>query len=64
MWFNGALLSRLDDKKTGQIILVMQRLHPNDLSGHLLQGETRSHLSLPAIAAEESKISRPGAARR
>ncbi|MCA6104665.1 phage terminase large subunit [Bradyrhizobium australafricanum] len=55
-WFQGTLLSRLDDKKTGQIIVVMQRLHPDDLSGHLLRSESWCHLNLPAIAAEDGAI--------
>jgi hypothetical protein len=28
--------TRLDSKQHGSIILVMQRLHQNDLSGHLI----------------------------
>ena len=37
-WYFNTLLSRLDDKKNGAIIIVMQRLHLNDLTGVLLQG--------------------------
>jgi predicted phage terminase large subunit-like protein len=55
-WFQGTLLSRLDDKNTGQIIVVMQRLHPDDLSGHLLRAGGWHHLNLPAIAAEDVTI--------
>jgi hypothetical protein len=36
--YDNTLLSRLDDKRTGAIIVVMQRLHLNDLTGKLLQG--------------------------
>lgn len=35
-WFNNTLISRLNNKKDGVIILIMQRLHINDLTGHLL----------------------------
>jgi len=35
-WFSGTLVSRLNDQRTGKIILVMQRLHPDDLAGRLL----------------------------
>lgn len=53
-WHSNTLLSRLDNKETGAIIVVMQRVHMNDLSGHLLEtsGEWR-HLSLPAIAEDD-----------
>lgn len=30
-WFDGTVMSRLNDKETGSIIVVMQRLHPDDL---------------------------------
>ena len=36
-WYGGALVSRLNNKETGAIIAVMQRLHEEDLAGHLLQ---------------------------
>ena len=36
-WLSGTLLSRLDHKSEGSIIVVMQRLHPDDLVGHLLE---------------------------
>ncbi len=36
-WFSGVFSSRLNDKKTGAIIVVMQRLHTEDLSGYILQ---------------------------
>ena len=36
-WFSNTLVSRLDNKETGFIIVVMQRVHLNDLTGHLLE---------------------------
>jgi len=50
------LLPRLDDKSTGAIILVMQRLHPDDLAGYLLRQGGWEHLNLPAIAQVEQQI--------
>lgn len=50
-WFDHTFASRLDDKRTGVIVLVMQRLHRHDLTGHLLDKGGWRHLSLPAIAA-------------
>lgn len=52
-WFRMTLSSRLDDKETGAIILVMQRLHQDDPVGHLLETGEWFELSLPAIAPEE-----------
>jgi predicted phage terminase large subunit-like protein len=56
-WFFNTLLSRLDDKQTGAVIVVMQRLHMNDLSGALLDGcEEWTQLKLPAIAEADERI--------
>jgi predicted phage terminase large subunit-like protein len=56
-WYFNTLLSRLDDKKAGAIILVMQRLHMDDLAGALLRDrEEWTHLKLPAIAELDEQI--------
>jgi predicted phage terminase large subunit-like protein len=55
-WYSNTLLSRLDHKTDGSIILVMQRLHPDDLAGHLLEQGGWAHLNLPAIAEQESSV--------
>jgi predicted phage terminase large subunit-like protein len=48
--YANTLLSRLDNKTEDAIVVVMQRLHTDDLVGHLLkQGEDWEHLYLPAI---------------
>ena len=49
-WYNGTLYSRLDNKAEDVIILVMQRLHMDDLVGHVLEKENWVHLNMPAIA--------------
>jgi hypothetical protein len=49
-WYAGTLVSRLNDKRNGPIVVVMQRLHENDLAGHLLEQGGWEHLDLPAIA--------------
>jgi hypothetical protein len=36
-WFRTTLVTRLNDKRTGVIIVVMQRLHEDDLVGELLR---------------------------
>ena len=55
-WYRRTLLSRLDDKARSVLILVMQRLHVNDLSGFALAGGGFHHLSLPAIATRDEVI--------
>jgi predicted phage terminase large subunit-like protein len=55
-WYSNTLLSRLDHKSEGSIIVVMQRLHPDDLVGHLLEQGGWTHLNLPAIAETECSI--------
>jgi predicted phage terminase large subunit-like protein len=51
-WYDHTLVSRLNDKRDGCIILVMQRLHEDDLVGHVLQQEDWRVLKFPAIAEE------------
>lgn len=56
-WYDRTLVSRLDDKRTGVIILIMQRLHLEDLVGHVQsKGRDWCWLVLPAIAQEEEYI--------
>lgn len=55
-WFDHTFSTRLDDKHKGVIVVVMQRLHPQDLSGYLLQKGGWQHLCLPSIAPERSVI--------
>src|SRR5467141_3449804 len=55
-WYSNTLLSRLDHKTEGSIIIVMQRLHPEDLVGHLLEQGGWRHLNLPAIAEEDTIV--------
>jgi predicted phage terminase large subunit-like protein len=55
-WFGGSLVSRLNDKRTGTIVAVMQRLHEDDLAGHVLRQGGWEHLDLPAIAVEEQVL--------
>lgn len=55
-WYDRSLLSRLDDKTTGAIIVVMQRLHVDDLTGHLLAQGGWTVLTLPAIAEADQFI--------
>ena len=49
-WFDGTLYTRLNDKTKGAIVIVMQRLHEDDLAGHVMKRKGWDVLSLPAIA--------------
>ena len=51
-WYENTLLSRLNDKGTGCIIIIMQRLHQDDLVGHVTEKENWDVLSFPAIAEQ------------
>ena len=56
-WFHDTLLSRLDDMTGGAIVVVMQRLHDDDLTGYLLRSSDNwVRLNLPAIAEVDEKI--------
>ena len=56
-WFLNTVLSRLDDQRTGAIVVVMQRLHADDLAGMLLRDSDEwTVLKLPAIAQEDERI--------
>ncbi len=57
-WYRGALLSRLNNKNEDRIIIVMQRLHVDDLVGNILLRERDdwTHLDLPAIAQETQDV--------
>ncbi len=55
-WFSTTMESRKNNPNT-PIIIIMQRLHENDLSGFLLaggNGERWEHLNIPAVADGES----------
>ena len=56
-WFSNTLRSRLDNKATGTIIVVMQRVHLNDLTGYLTENsDDWTVLSLPAIAETDEEV--------
>jgi len=49
-WFDHTLYSRLNDKLAGAIVLIMHRLHEDDLVGHVLAQEDWEVVNFPAIA--------------
>lgn len=55
-WFDETYSTRLDDKRLGRMIVIEQRTHLADLTGHLLEQEGWTHVSLPAIAERKTTI--------
>ncbi len=57
-FFYNTVMSRLDDQINGVIILAMQRLHDDDLTGALLRKSSQAWnlLKFPAIAEQEERI--------
>jgi predicted phage terminase large subunit-like protein len=54
-WYDNTLTSRLNNKNTGCIILVMQRLHQDDLAGHVMAQGGWEVVSFPAIAEQDEE---------
>lgn len=54
-WIEGTLMTRLDNKQKGVMVMVMQRLHEDDPTGHFLEKGGWQHLAFAAIA-EENEI--------
>lgn len=50
-YLEGSIYTRLQDKKKGFIIIIMQRLNPKDLVGHLLETDPNTwiHLKLKGL---------------
>jgi len=46
-WWDHTMSTRLNDPKSGAIIIIMQRVHEQDLSGHVLAEGDYDHLCLP-----------------
>jgi predicted phage terminase large subunit-like protein len=48
--FQNEVLSRLDNQRTGRVLIIMQRLHEDDLCGYVLQQGGWTRTVLPLIA--------------
>ena len=51
--YDNTISTRLNDKRDGAIVLVMQRLHEDDLVGHVLAREEWEVSTIPAIAEQD-----------
>jgi hypothetical protein len=50
-WYGSTMVTRPDDKQAARIIVVMQRIHVEDLAGYLQENEVGFEvLSLPSVA--------------
>ena len=57
-WFEQTFISRLNNKKNGAIVIIMQRLHEDDLCGYLLKNKADQWdlLKIPAIYNQETSF--------
>jgi predicted phage terminase large subunit-like protein len=55
-FYRSTLLSRLNSKTDDAIVVIMQRLHMDDLVGTLLEERGWHHLNIPAIAEDNQRI--------
>lgn len=51
-WYDRTFYSRLNSPSTGLRLIVMQRLHENDLTGHLLKKPGYRHVCIPGELSE------------
>jgi predicted phage terminase large subunit-like protein len=51
-FYDNTLFTRLNDKQRGGIVIIMQRLHQDDLVGHVLERDSWEVVSIPATATE------------
>jgi predicted phage terminase large subunit-like protein len=59
-WFDVVMSTRVNDPKTAGKVVVMQRCHQQDLSGHLLEQGGWEHLCLPAEFEESGRMTSIG----
>ena len=52
-WYDHSVRSRLNSKQDGRIVIIMQRLHEDDLVGHVLRQEEWDIVSFPSIAEKD-----------
>jgi hypothetical protein len=63
-FFDTTLSTRPNDKFRGVIVVVMQRLGVNDLSGHVLELGGWEHLKIPGEAREQTTVTYPVSGRQ
>ena len=56
-WFDQTYSTRQNDEKTAVMVVIMQRLHQDDLAGHLLKKGGWEHLNIPMEAKSKTTYS-------
>ena len=56
--FDHTLYSRLNDKQKGAIVLIMHRLHKDDLVGHVLAQQAAVRSDMQASSSQPSGLPR------
>lgn len=51
--FNAAVMSRLNNRKRGRVVVIGHRIHDDDLSAHLINEGDWTHIALPLVATRE-----------
>lgn len=54
-WYEQTVVSRLNNKATGKIVSIQQRIHEDDLPARLLE-KGFAHLNLPSVAERQESI--------
>lgn len=52
-YYEQTLFSRLNEKRSGRIVAIQQRLHEDDFAGYLMDKGNFTHLNLRAIAEQD-----------
>jgi hypothetical protein len=57
-WWDEAMSTRLNNANTGAYVIIMQRIHNNDLTGHILEREHKDwcHLCLPMSYEGKTRV--------
>lgn len=62
-FFDFTLSTRLNNKEDGVFVLVMQRLHQNDMTGHVLSERGWVHVCIPGLAEVDERYVFPRSGR-
>ncbi|MDE2101869.1 MAG: phage terminase large subunit [Patescibacteria group bacterium] len=62
-WVRQTAMTRLDQPESGAVVIVMQRLHEDDVSGSFLRDGGWEHLCLPSEAEQNERIQLPSTGR-
>jgi len=54
-WWDDTMSTRGNDPKTAAYVIVMQRLHEDDLAGHVLKSGVYTHLNIPMEFEHKTK---------